>query len=313
MKTTPKRLSDSYLYGVSDYETKLYKFFIQSKVLDKNEDGFEDIRYDVKRGQNSTALMKVFDSNNVVFLTNTTALPRSFKVFAASDIKSGDNKTKVFIDTTGVIKFVNGKYVVSRNDLDKLVSYLMSALAYLIYYADADRIINHTKLLDTGSKAFAELFTYVVDSLRVGGVDRLREKCLYLGAVYYQVSILRKDFTESVTNRAKKISGLSSRDVEILEVSLDSDTFKDIFHFVQTISKVIRAEGLKLDNFIEKWLFVFGTGTQFATELYPAFSSMVTNAYCGAYLNNQKVIEKILGRTLVEYSVALLQLGSDLQ
>lgn len=313
MKTTPKRLSDSYLYGVSDYEKNLYKFFVQSKVLDKTEDGFEDIRYDVKRGQNSTALMKVFDSNNVVFLTNTVALPRSFKVFAASDIKSGDNKTKIFIDVTGVIKLINGKYVVTRNDLDKLVSYLMSALAYLIYYADADRIINNTRLLDTGSKAFAELFTYAIDSLRVGGVDRLREKCLYLGSVYYQVSILRKDFTDSVTNRAKKISGLSTRDIEILEVSLDGNTFKDIFHFVQTISRVIRAEGLKLDNFIEKWLFVFGPGTQFATELYPAFSSMVTNAYCGGYLNNQKVIEKILGRTLVEYSVALLQLGSDLQ
>lgn len=313
MKTTPKRLSDSYLYGVSDYEKNLYKFFVQSKVLDKTEDGFEDIRYDVKRGQNSTALMKVFDSNNVVFLTNTVALPRSFKVFAASDIKSGDNKTKIFIDVTGVIKLINGKYVVTRNDLDKLVSYLMSALAYLIYYADADRIINNTRLLDTGSKAFAELFTYAIDSLRVGGVDRLREKCLYLGSIYYQVSILRKDFTDSVTNRAKKISGLSTRDIEILEVSLDGNTFKDIFHFVQTISRVIRAEGLKLDNFIEKWLFVFGPGTQFATELYPAFSSMVTNAYCGGYLNNQKVIEKILGRTLVEYSVALLQLGSDLQ
>lgn len=313
MKTTPKRLSDSYLYGVSDYEKNLYKFFVQSKVLDKTEDGFEDIRYDVKRGQNSTALMKVFDSNNVVFLTNTVALPRSFKVFAASDIKSGDNKTKIFIDVTGVIKLINGKYVVTRNDLDKLVSYLMSALAYLIYYADADRIINNTRLLDTGSKAFSELFTYAIDSLRVGGVDRLREKCLYLGSVYYQVSILGKDFTDSVTNRAKKISGLSTRDIEILEVSLDGNTFKDIFHFVQTISRVIRAEGLKLDNFIEKWLFVFGPGTQFATELYPAFSSMVTNAYCGGYLNNQKVIEKILGRTLVEYSVALLQLGSDLQ
>ena len=70
---------------------------------------------------------------------------------------------------------------------------------------------------------------------------------------------------------------------------------------------------MKLNNFVNKWIFVFGPGTQFAMELYPAFSTMITNAYCGAYLNNQKVIEKVLGRTLVEYSVALLQLGSDLR
>lgn len=313
MKTIPKRLSDSYLYGVGGYEKNLYKFFVESKVIDKDEQGLEDIRYDVKRVQNTTALLKVFDSKNVIFLTGSVALPRSFKVFAASDIKSGDNKTKVFIDVTGLMVNNNGKYVIKTSDLDKFVSYLTSALAYLIYYADADRIINNSKLLETGTKAFAELFTYVIDSLRVGGVDKLREKCLYVSAVYYQVNILKKDFTDSVSTRAKKISGLSSRDIEMVEMNMDSDSFKDISKFVDCISKIIRAEGLKLNNFVNKWIFVFGPGTQFATELYPAFSSMITNAYCGGYLNNQKVIEKILGRTLVEYSVALLQLGSDLQ
>lgn len=313
MKTIPKKLSDSYLYGIGGYEQKLYKFFVESTTLTKQEPGFEDIRYDVKRGQNSTALLKAFDSNNVVFLTHNVALPRSFKVFAASDIKSGDNKTKIFIDVTGVINNVNGKYIIKPNDLDKFISYLMTALAYLIYYADADRITNNSKLLETGTKAFAELFTYAIDSLRIGGVDKLREKVLYLSAMYYQINILRKDPTESADNRAKKVSGLSVRDIEMLNILLDGDTYKDIFHFIQNISKVIRAEGLKLDNFVEKWIFVFGSGTQFALELYPAFSSLVTNAYCGAYLNNQKVIEKILGRTLVEYSVALLQLGSDLR
>ena len=313
MKQTAKKLSDSYLYGVGGYEKNLYKFFVQSKVLDKTLPGFDEIKYDVKRGQTSTALVKVFESNNVIFLDNTTALPRAFKVFAASDIKSGDRKTKIFIDVTGVIEFNNGKYMIKPSNLDKFVSYLMSALAYLIYYADSSKITNNTTLTVHGTKAFAELFAYVIDALRVGGVDKLRAKCLYLSAVYYQVNLLQKDFNDSVSNRAKQISGLSTRDIEMMEMQLETDTFKDIYHFIQTISKVIRAEGLKLDNFVEKWWFVFGGGTQFAMELYPAFSTVITNAYCGGYLNNQKVIEKILGRTLVDYSVALLNLGSELR
>lgn len=313
MKTMPKRLSDSYLYGVGNYNRELTKKFTEASVLNKSAEGLDDIRYDVKRVQSSTALLKVFDSDNVVFLTGNVPFPRAFKVFAAQDIKRGDGKTRVFIDVTGLIQNVNGKYIVKPNDLDKLISYLCSALAYLIYYADADRIVNNSRMNETGTKAFAELFAYVIDSLRVGGVDKLREKCLYLGAVYYQVNILRKEFTDSVSTRAKKISGLSTRDIELLEVGLNSDSFKDINNFVDTIAKVIRADGLKLNNFVNKWIFVFGPGTQFAMELYPAFSTMITNAYCGAYLNNQKVIEKVLGRTLVEYSVALLQLGSDLR
>ena len=158
MKTMPKRLSDSYLYGVGNYNRELTKKFTEASVLNKSAEGLDDIRYDVKRVQSSTALLKVFDSDNVVFLTGNVPFPRAFKVFAAQDIKRGDGKTRVFIDVTGLIQNVNGKYIVKPNDLDKLISYLCSALAYLIYYADADRIVNNSRMNETGTKAFAELF-----------------------------------------------------------------------------------------------------------------------------------------------------------
>lgn len=314
MKTVAKRVSDTYIYGVGGYEKKLYKSFIESEVLDKNDPSMEDIRYDVKRGQNSAVLLKVFDSDNVVFLRNSIAQPRVFKVFAASDVKRGDKQMRIFIDMTDVIIDSNGKYEVRPKDLDKLVSYLASALAYLIYYKNPDAIVNNTTLIESGNKAFSELFAYCIDSLRIGGADKPREKCLYLVSLYYQSNILGKDFTDSVENRAKKISGLNAREIEIIEAQLSADTFKDIRGFIDSVAKVLRCEGsLKIDNFIERWLFVFGTGTQFAMELYPAFSSMLTNAYCGAYLNNQKTIEKILGRTLVEYTHTLFRIGSELR
>ena len=314
MKTVAKKLSDTYLYGVGDYEKRLYKSFIESTVIDKSDESIQDIRYDVKRGQNTTVLLKVFDSDNVVFLMNNVPQPRAFKVFAADDVKSGDRKRKVFIDLTDIITYANGRYEIKPRDLDKLVSYLMGALCYLIYYADPDRIISNSSLLETGNKAFSLLLAYCIDSLRIGGTDKIREKILYLSSLYYQTNILGKDFTESVENRAKKISGLNSREVEIIDSQLSGDAFKDIKNFVDNIAKILRCEGsLKIDNFIERWYFLFGTGTQFATELYPAFSSLLTNAYCGAYLNNQKTIEKVLGRTLVEYTLALLRLGSELR
>ena len=42
-----------------------------------------------------------------------------------------------------------------------------------------------------------------------------------------------------------------------------------------------------------------------------AFASMLTDAYVGAYLNNQKTIEKIVGTNMIEYTKALLQIGAD--
>ena len=46
----------------------------------------------------------------------------------------------------------------------------------------------------------------------------------------------------------------------------------------------------------------FGPGTVFGLEYYPAFSAMITDAYVGGYLNNQKTIEKICGKDMVQYS-----------
>lgn len=313
MKTTPKKVSDTYLYQVGGYEKRLYESFIKSEVLDKNDPSMENIRYDIKRGQNTSVLLKVFDSDNVVLLTNTTPQPRAFKVFAASDIKRGDNKTRIFIDVSYLIVNNGGKYEIKPKDLDVLVSYLTSALAYLIYYADPDRIIDRTQLLECGTTCFATLFSFCIDTLRISGVDKSREKCLHLGALYYQNNILGKDFTDSVESRAKKISGLNAREIEMLNVQMPSDMFKNIKTFIDGTAKILRADSLKIDNFIEKWYFNCGSGTQFATELFPAFSTLITNTYCGAYLNNQKTLEKVLGKNIVEYTVALLRLGSELK
>ena len=81
---------------------------------------------------------------------------------------------------------------------------------------------------------------------------------------------------------------------------------------INSLSKVLRIEGqLNLYNFIEKWAFVYGSGTQYGTELYTSFASILTNAYVGSYINNQKTIEKVLGRTLVDFTNALFKVGGN--
>lgn len=315
MKNSVKTYADIYLYGQSDYEKKWMDYFIKSTILDKNSDLYESIRYEVKRMQSTSVLLKTLESDNVVLLYGEVALPRAFKVFAAKDIKRGDNKTRVFIDMTDLLKTdrSTGNKTFDVKQVNTLTSYLISALCNLIYYADANKLINNTKLLDKGTACFAELFTHVIDYLRLGGVDRLREKCLYLSALYYQLVILNKEYSSSIEARAKKISRLSDRDIQMLNVQLPDDTFTNINTFIAAIAKVIRADGLRLDNFVEKWIFLYHSGTQFALELYPAFSTMITNAYAGAYLNNQKLIEKLCGRDMVDYTVALLNIGDELR
>lgn len=313
MEAKVKNFGDSYLYKVGNFEKQLMQFMMSAEIIDKNHPSFDDIKYEVKRRQVTSSLMKVLMSDNIVLLKGNTGLSRAFKVFAAKDIISGDKKTKVFIDVTDLIKSTDGTYSIESRNVDTLVSHLVNAMNTFIYWVQPNRLLNNTTLVDTGTKAFSDMFTYVVDYLRIGSVDNIRERTKYISALYYQCGLLCKDFTDSVRNRARKLSGLSEREADIVETLMGPDPFKDINTFIASLAKVLRIDGqLRLDNFIEKWAFIYGSGTQYGTELYTCFASIITNAYVGAYINNQKTIEKVLGRTLVEFTNALFKVGSEL-
>jgi len=91
----------------------------------------------------------------------------------------------------------------------------------------------------------------------------------------------------------------------------DANTFLNIKFFVDSLSKILRINKLTIDIIVEKWMYLFGPSTVFALELFPSFATMVTNCYIGAYLNNQKTIEKVLGNNMVEFSKSIFKIGDD--
>ena len=78
------------------------------------------------------------------------------------------------------------------------------------------------------------------------------------------------------------------------------------------MAQMLRVSDLKLDNFIDKWILLYGSGTQFACEIFTAFANMLINAYVGAYINNQKQIEKIVGKYMINFTTTLFKIGGDL-
>ena len=288
---------------------------MKADEINKNDPSFDNIKFMVKR-QAYQYLVNIMDSDKVVLLTKTPkSMPRSFKVFCAKDVRHGTGQTKVYIDVTGVIETKDGQYTMSGSKLNELVSYLTSAFVYQVYNMNPAILLRNAKLIDSGTRCFALLFTHIIDYLRMGGVDNIRAKSLYLSAIYYQKCVLNNVYSDDVVKaRAKNISGLSSREIDVIEYQLKNDTFNNIDTFINTVAEVLKIPSLKIDNFVEKWVFLYKSGTQFALEYYPAFSSMLTNAFHGGYLNNQQTIEKVLnnGRDLVEYCRVILQLGSEM-
>ena len=312
-----KTYAASYLYrNYEEYEKQIFSFIMSGVELDKDTSDFDDIKYEVKKRQVSNSLVKVFESKEVIFMTNEKPLSKAFKVFCAKDIKGANKgKMKVFIDCSNIITKDQdtGRYQCRGNSIDMLISYLVSAMHTLIYYADESRIVTNVKVISAGAQAFATLFTHTVDYVcKISTMPAVKNKCMYLAALYYIGNILGKDYTSEGSKKvAQKISTLSDREAGVVDIQLNSESMLNIKYFVETVSTILHLDKLTLDVIVERWMSIYGTGTVFALEIFPAFASMLTDAYVGAYLNNQKTIEKIANTSMIEFTKTLLSIGAE--
>lgn len=313
-KNIIKPMNNSYLYSKTNASKKMYEVVIESERIDVDSPEFKDIKYDIKRNQYTSVLVRLLENKNIVLIKNNKPMPRAFKTFAFLDVKenSQSKQIKVFIDVSEIVVKQNSKYQIKSTDFVKLIAHLVSALGILIYYGKPEALVNNARLIDAGTYCYSKLFTNIIDYLRIGSVDKIREKVLYMSSLFYQINVLNKGTSDSILSRAEKISGLTKRETDLVYSQMDTHCFDDINMFIKTVTHVLYTDNLNIDIFIDKWTFLYGVATQFAPEIYTSFNTMITNTYVGAYLNNQQTIEKLVNRNMVEYTKILFEIGDGL-
>lgn len=309
-KAKVKNFSDTYLYGKGNYEKEIFTYIMRANRVNKDSQFIEDLEFDIKKQRVANYLMTVLESDKTVLCYSEKPLPRSFKVFCAKDVK--DNKQlKVFIDLTDIVTGTGDNLKYNIRDLQIIISYLMAAAFNMIYHANPSVFFNKIGLVTDGAKCFSSLVYHILDYLRIGA-ENSKPKIKYLAAKYFQLNMMNRPNSDSVENISLRISGLSSTEVNIIDLNIGSiDPYKDINEFVLALSKILRTDKLTTDVFIDKWMYNYGVGTLFATELFTSFVNMMVYAYVGAYLNNQKTIEKIVGRDMVDFINELNRVGAE--
>lgn len=299
----PKTYNNSYVYSKFPYEEHIFKFLINADRIDKDSPKFEDIKYEFKKRQVNNGLFKVLCSKNVILLqSQAQPLNTQFRVICSRDPKFKSNTDyKVFIDCTGLIVLDKDGNYKCRN-IDILISHVINAMVTMFYHKAENQVLS-TNLVNYTMEAFSALFTHVIDYLaKISVIPSTKSKCQYLACMYFVNNILQKEFNEGFQHMAGKITNLSDREQEMIMVQTSEADFDNIKAFATKLADQIKVPSLKVDNVIDKWMYLYGINTVFAIEYYPALSAMLTDAYCGAYINNQKTIEKVVGNTLVGYS-----------
>ena len=313
MAYTRKSFDNSYLFQkvLDTHHKVLTEFIIKAdRIDDKRSEIFRGIVEDVKRVQNSSILHTVLMMDNVVLCYNkTNGLSRAFKVFEAKDIRY-DHKPKVFIDVTGLITYKDGYFYCKR--IDWFVTYLVNALVYLLYSKSTIKLIGNSDVTISGTECFVSTLNYIIDYLGIIGYRQNKEKISYLAGLYFQYHMMGKDLDIHAKNIAARTAGVSTSDTRAFELYYDAEKdFVNIDTFINLISSTFKLKGLTTEVFIHKWMYQFGTGTQFATELLSSFFVLISSAYSGSYVVNQKQIERCCGASMVKLCNTLLRLGAS--
>lgn len=318
----PKTYSDTYIFSkYPQYNKALTAAIMQDPIIDKSSDAFKDVEYEVKRTRVSDALVRILMSTNTVLLDCDDPLPRTFKVFCARDFRSNDRKTKVFIDCTGVItKSEKSRSLIVEET--KLISHLINAAMTMVYHKSYSTIERRQYLIVKAATCFAKAFTHIIDYLvKISIQETSKAKVLYLSAMYFLEGVLRFDESHSQPI-AKKIAEISDREASMLNILMDkavrtkgitkeeANPFENIKKFVEALREVMhfKKEIITIDIILEKWMSLYGVGTVLALEYFPALSAMMTDAYIGGYLNNQRTIETVCKVDMVDYAKECLSL-----
>lgn len=311
---TYKTFANTFIYsrkagGGSLAEQSLIEYIMKADRINKSSEAFKPVLDAIKTRQTTAVLYRVLLSDEVALCVYTKELPASFKVFTASDVKSGSKQKKTFIDLTGLVTFNNGYF--TCKEIDKLCAYLLAALINLVYYSEPSRIYNNGVIINTSTVCYVKLFTGILDYLRIVNYSDNRLKISYIVAVYYLYTMMEKDI-KAARNAAASITQVPVRDASAYDIYYDYEKdFADIDAFVKFLSETFKLKGFTTDVFIDRWIYLYGKGTMYGCELLPSFLCMITNAYSGSYINNQKKIETSCGRDIVTLSTTMLQVGAD--
>lgn len=323
-----KKVSDSYLYQVADYNKKIFEYLMSAERVDKNADGFADVVYAVKKQANSI-LMKVLLSDKVVLMIdpNNKGVSRPFKVLYVKDVKDRKQKRKVFIDCTGVIAYNNGEYTCKK--ITTMIAYLMTAMTYIIYYNNPNLVIGNHTIMKNGASAFVDMMLYVLGYLKapITYADN-KERMSYVLAEYYAYCIAGCSTDGDYGyNLAKQISGIKDKRTCDYLHTLFSFTFAGgeckLDKFIEKFAEVFLEQTkdapvhknrnpLTVEAFAHRWMYAFGPSTFLGLECFVPFAQMLTDCYSGAFINQQNTIEKVAGsKIVVAFTNELLKVGSE--
>lgn len=297
-----KILQDSYVYkhlnttnGISNNIASLMS---TGSVLSKEQ--LEEPFMVIKKNYKFPLKYKIFeaiDRGSIVIMCGSTKtkLPTCLPFFLT---KNADDEIVAVIvgDTYGTLDDDGGFHIEPK----KLYCMMEGAyLARLIHFHDK-QAMSRPSIMSCGSSIYSTMFVRVLNKKFSINTDKNKyNSIVFLASKFFMINVLGLEDSETVFNYAiKSCKNANLLILKELNSQFDTKYFDSLDTFISALSSPgngVYLKSLTVRGYLEAYINMYDASALLSLELLPYFMYNIMGVTNGAFINNQYVLEDLVG------------------
>jgi len=242
-------------------------------------------------------VMEDFKNGNIVLMYSTnTKLPTALPFFLTKN-NEGRVVAVVSVNIYGSMNKETGDVTI---DAKKLYCMMESAYLAKVCFFHDKQLSARNVLLSNGSNIYSSMFARVLNKKYALNLDKTKlHKVLLLSSKFYLINILGLPDNELVFNYAiKNCPNGNLYSLEETNNILAMKDYENLETFIKALTKPelgLNFRDLTTHNYLEAFINMYDASNLLSLESFPYFVYNIVSVTNGAYINNQYVLEDIVG------------------
>lgn len=182
-------------------------------------------------------------------------------------------------------------------DIDPKTLYCLLEGAYIARKMTLDVKGITSRAASLSSEIYARMFVRILNKKYALNTDRSKmNKVIFIVSKFFLINILGLANDSMTTNYAmKNCVQVNQITIRELDDNIDPSVYTSLPNLIQFLEQN-GFSGLTVRGFMEQWIYMFGPAALLSLESYPYFIYNINSVTTGSYINNQYILEDIVGQ-----------------
>ena len=188
-------------------------------------------------------------------------------------------------------------------DAKKLYCIMEAAYLAKVIYFNGDKLSTRSSIFATGSEIYSNMFTRVLNRKYSLNVDKTKmHKVIMLSSKFFMINIMGSSDSDIVFNYAiKNCQNGNIYSLKEANAAVPTEAFSSFDKFINELASNkalgLNFKDLTVRGYLESFINMYDSSAMLGLECFPYFVYSILSVVDGAYLNNQYVLEDIVGNS----------------